>query len=696
MAITASAQSALQDLSWDEAIVPTLRKRLEHESRAISKRLSTISFAPGEDGTLQYTQKSPPRKSGVGNKAGGRVTPSSMNNERPSGIPRPSLNYSRPFIGSTNVGTSQADNQNDTKRPMQPRSRTYSQPFIADVAQATNGNRSNGYSNSSTTRTTNALPTPASSRSNSPVFSQSQALEERDVRSTKDTGNKRTCQNAQLLNRPLQTQNNYNTQERWDADEDTYDASYSSIVVDLSLNGKQNGILHEAPPFSANSSFVSEADERPSLEERPYEHWYRGDLSRNGGVGELRIGNRMEMLEIASYGHKLRGIRNDTMSRQRRRAESIGHRESVIFAEENENEAPMVLDETPLTDMEADTEAETDREQSFAHHTPSEQIPLEQPKRVETSTTETTIVVAVPATPKRRQPTQIPRTTPNAARTTQRTASEPLHSKSLSSSTSSMTPSSSRSPPNGTAARIPHSQSHGPASPAQKRGRAKSPAVAAPNKKPRPSAGTQKRSKSTGAAERLRVTEPSEYPEMPDGPGSMADAIPSWTQPKKAGNWDDVVLPVVARKMGLEDQYEEADGSPKAGRPSSEIVPPQPGTFGFDPSKRRQNYDPATGEEIPMEQFDRSDRIEEEKNGEEGVPIKSVDVNENRASKRFSQAPVNFGGNKFKQNSNRYEPPPSPAPFVQYQTPSFTKPEPGHELVIEEEKHGGCCGCTIM
>jgi hypothetical protein len=45
---------------------------------------------------------------------------------------------------------------------------------------------------------------------------------------------------------------------------------------------------------------------RPSVDskERPFEHWYRGEVSRNGGVGELRVGRRMEMLEIASYGHE--------------------------------------------------------------------------------------------------------------------------------------------------------------------------------------------------------------------------------------------------------------------------------------------------------------------------------------------------------------------------------------------------------
>ena len=35
-----------------------------------------------------------------------------------------------------------------------------------------------------------------------------------------------------------------------------------------------------------------------------------------------------------------------------------------------------------------------------------------------------------------------------------------------------------------------------------------------------------------------------------------------------------VVLPAVARKMGLEDHYEEADGSPKQPRQSEEVIPP--------------------------------------------------------------------------------------------------------------------------
>lgn len=48
-----------------------------------------------------------------------------------------------------------------------------------------------------------------------------------------------------------------------------------------------------------------------------------------------------------------------------------------------------------------------------------------------------------------------------------------------------------------------------------------------------------------------------------EGANSLVDAIPTWTQPKPRGDWDNVVLPAVARKKGLDGEYETADGKPK-------------------------------------------------------------------------------------------------------------------------------------
>lgn len=116
----------------------------------------------------------------------------------------------------------------------------------------------------------------------------------------------------------------------------TPSSSSSRSTFDLPRSHTRGlGLLHESPPFpidsvSSSSSTggglytqahahgrlsqtqapkqVEEDPPRPSIdsEERPYEHWYRGEVSRNGGVGELKVGRRKEMLDIANYGHFIR------------------------------------------------------------------------------------------------------------------------------------------------------------------------------------------------------------------------------------------------------------------------------------------------------------------------------------------------------------------------------------------------------
>jgi serine/arginine repetitive matrix protein 1 len=92
------------------------------------------------------------------------------------------------------------------------------------------------------------------------------------------------------------------------------------------------------------------------------------------------------------------------------------------------------------------------------------------------------------------------------------------------------------------------------------------------------------------------------YPALADtGDDSLADAIPTWTQPKVRGDWDDVVLPAVAKKQGMQEQYEMADGSPKP-KPVKTVIEPAPGTFGFDYSKYKPPRDHEAGQ-IPMDEF---------------------------------------------------------------------------------------------
>lgn len=160
-------------------------------------------------------------------------------------------------------------------------------------------------------------------------------------------------------------------------------------------------IINEPAPFntasSSNSSIYETGvpvgefgDHRPqdsvgSMEsnssmERPFEHWYRGEVSRNGGVGELRVGRRQEMLDIANYGHAINNKRKAIANRRaalqaleehrvlsvsRKRADSLAgissrmrQRESlylddIIDQEELAAHLGRVLDEDPLTDLES-------------------------------------------------------------------------------------------------------------------------------------------------------------------------------------------------------------------------------------------------------------------------------------------------------------------------------------------------------
>lgn len=154
-------------------------------------------------------------------------------------------------------------------------------------------------------------------------------------------------------------------------------------------------LVNEPAPFNTASSTstiynIIEADELgynasgpmrnsiDSTEERPFEHWYRGENSRNGGVGELRVGRRQEMLDIANYGHamhskhKLLANRQATLTLEdtrrtswRKRAESIasfrfsrsGLRERGSLYLEDDiimDRIERVLDEDPLTDLEGE------------------------------------------------------------------------------------------------------------------------------------------------------------------------------------------------------------------------------------------------------------------------------------------------------------------------------------------------------
>ena len=527
-----------------------------------------------------YTSKTSRANSGKAVKRAGTPSSSSSANgtsDKPSAIPRPSLNYSRPFVDQSNAqlpSTSKVPSRaaEVSTKPQRKRSRANSQPYPYEppgpLAASESTSSSGATTSSRTNAPANALPTPASSRSNSPAIpltskGQSAEASNRPTRIPKvNTSNQRpgTSSNVNVAVNKADYRSGqgrdlgYLAPEHGPDGRQVYENNHyasSRSSVSVPYQARHNGIMNEVPPFSANSYTSLASDVEPTArpseeEERPYEHWYRGDLSRNGGVGELRIGNRMEMMEIASYGHRTRqALKAGVVATGgRRRAESIGNRESVNF-DEYEPRNEMVLDETPLTDMEVDTEVETDREtreQSLSREEWSQEPlrvedleiePEQFPERTYTSasnhsdsTATATATHHSPQLPNQRPrfDSQIPRAAQKPAYTN-RAASEPPES--LMASTSSAPP--GRVKPMTPVSQKPQPQSM---SAAQKRGRAKSPAT--PTRKKPKQAVAQTRSKSA-----VDVRSSAAYPNVPDDPG-MADAIPVWTQPKRNGNWDDV------------------------------------------------------------------------------------------------------------------------------------------------------------
>ena len=319
-------------------------------------------------------------------------------------------------------------------------------------------------------------------------------------------------------------------------------------------------IFQEQAPFPPNSLSSSQSNfdygrqtpERMSSEseEHPFEHWYRGDVARNGGVGELRVARRQEMLDIANYGHTLRkasvknppsGLSSRSRSnsrgrdaansrvRTRPRAESVGARESIYIDQEDVG-AETVLDERPPTDFEDDgyeDHLDDYYSQGVQPH-PNGSISSPSLDRSDTPTSRMTQNTTRSRIP---QPS-------SRSRTTTPTPSKPTRSAS---ETGMAGPSSSSSPQVPRSASSSKTQTLSPTSPSTPtaKRRAKSPANATPasaSKRPKAPPSSMQRKQGNKNEENRRSI--GQYP-MAEGD---EDAIPTWTQPRPAnGNWDEVI-----------------------------------------------------------------------------------------------------------------------------------------------------------
>ncbi|KAJ7163024.1 hypothetical protein C8R46DRAFT_1352840 [Mycena filopes] len=747
MAVTASARMA-GGPSWDDEVVPALRKRLEGESRILTKRISAAvsisSFDEHEQTRPSFSQ----------------AQRTSADRDRP----RPER-AATGAIASANAKSSSGANGVQTAPPKQ-RNRTYSTPKLSEIPT----NR--------TTAKPTRIPKAATPRTRTGSISGTAGLNGGYVAANSSYTATNSYANASSANANA---NNIN------------DALLAAAGLKLTKQPSQDtihipsrvrhtpGLLNEPAPFPPSSSaFTSpatsashhnsngayydahedgatyandredadadaDAPPRPSTDstERPFEHWYRGEISRNGGVGELKLGKRAEMLEIANYGHTLkqkealreaeranpsrlgrggegRNGNGEAGGRGRKRSESVAgldarSRESLYMDVDDEENRyyheQHIRDEGPLTDLDnADLDAEMSdgdyyiqQHGQFATPTPTATPRQQQPPQAS----------RIPGpSPGRITPTPTGqgRTTPQMQRGASEPPSFPASSSSISQSARQLGPAGAKraataSPP--------------PAAAASSSSANKKPRQAAATVSPSANARAKakaKRTVSANQAQRQRERDGDRrsvayYPE-PDGEeGDMADAIPEWTQPvaPATGRWDDVVLPVVARKKGLDGLYTRADGSPKPKGKEEGVVAPAPGTFGWDHSKYRP---PRDGDGIQMDEFGRP--LPDE--GASGDPNRTMNDEELAAfgqrpryppTEHERQAVGPQGQGQWQGQEQRPEPPRSPLPFSGYQGQVQQPAEGvidleaanakfGAQPVEEDDAGAGCCKCVVM
>ncbi|KAJ7766479.1 hypothetical protein DFH07DRAFT_737102 [Mycena maculata] len=602
-------------------------KGLEGESRILSKRISTT------------------------------VSISSLEEPDPSYQPRPSYTQQRTSSDRTNPPRISKSNGATSSK----RARTYSTPKLSEIPTKSRAQ----YSEPKPTR----IPKAARARSGSINGNGRQSpyttpplppIDSPDPRRINDG----LFASATLSNRPSQ----------------------DTIHIPIR---QTSGLLNEPPPFMPGPGSANSHDDTPprpsnDSEERPFEHWYRGEVSRNGGVGELKLGKRAEMLEIANYGHTLKEKQalaasreaESTTPRRRKRSESAAgieaRRESLYLDEDHADTVGRVLDEGPLTDVEAemsDSDYYNQQHLQFDMSTSSAPDPRYQ------STTPT------PQWTPSRQQGAVPATKP--APQMQRGASEPPTFPASSSSLSQ------------SARQLQNPKRAATASPPAASTSASKKPRAAATPKPKPKA-KPKRANTTAAADEKNRRSVAYYP-SPGDDEDMADAIPSWTQPiaPPTGRWDDVVLPVVARKKGLDRLYEKADGSPKP-KKVEDPVAPAPGTFGWDHSK----YRPPRDGDIPMDEFGRpipAERIAEDDERESafGQPLYPPTEHERQPVGPQARAPP------------KQEPPGSPVPFSNYRPDAVVNidleaaqlkygAKPQQPPPEDDDGGAGCCKCVVM
>jgi hypothetical protein len=297
------------------------------------------------------------------------------------------------------------------------------------------------------------------------------------------------------------------------------------------------------------------ADGNPSDSDRPFEHWYRGEAARNGGVGELKIG-RKEMLDIAQFGHKPRPTYDRssplgmyTTGGLRRRAGSVDEKRESWIMDENAYKMSKVIDESPLTDLEGD-EYTTEGERPYPYPSTSNGKTIglaigDSMNNDYTMSADDDIVMSTTPTAERTMAASYPSQS-SAKKSSESSANSPQSQKENMSSRQTSTAA-------GNSGKVPLGANNG----------AKPSSTASPSSKPGLTGPAKSKAKAKSTPRKLSRTEEEKRSQEDEG---NADKAPESVQkipyrlPPAKGNWDDIVLPAVTKKMGIEGYGLKSEG----------------------------------------------------------------------------------------------------------------------------------------
>lgn len=378
------------------------------------------------------------------------------------------------------------------------------------------------------------------------------------------------------------------------------------------------------------------------MSQAQFEHWYRGEGrdggGRNGGRGEIRAGTQ-EMLAIALSGH----APADYHPRESWAPSAGSLLDDGDYSDSQERwrtgpwAQDSVLDERMLTDMEGDAEG-TDADTLGGPKTPvvtTSQLPNAQS----------------PSLTPRKPTIRSPQTTPTQS-----------NIRSAEQSTSRAAPSTPRS-------RVSSSTNRGRPTPRTRKKTNVSPSI------------DQSASRSTYDLSSV---------------SALADAIPHWESSPPippSGNWDEVVLPTIAKKMRIAQGGVAPEVTMLGSEPLSEAqqvsptapsIPPAPGTFAYNASKAhlRQRMDASP----EMDQFG----LRQTDSSSEALR----DIPLNPIAHEIEQLPTAAGqplhtlsdhSSKFTQELRNNK------PSIRVISPSLKS-----HKVIDDQHGSGCCKCVIM